>query len=154
MVPVAKRLGRPRNRKLAALVDKPPGDLWLPSLARKELSGHAFRYTIVLPLLSGSGEEVFSVQQHIPDLIRLLNARFKGCTTSGDRPAYIGYWVPGAGGDSGKDRSTSLMVYSRVSDDVDEFFGHLKTALKEIGRQEEILIERADVWLTPAARTR
>lgn len=46
------------------------------------------------------------------------------------------------------------MVYARVSDTVDEFFAQLKAVLKEIGQQEEILIERADVWLTPAANAR
>lgn len=51
----------------------------------------------------------------------------------------------------GVDRSTNLLVYARVADKVDEFFGRLKAVLKEIGRQEEILIERADVWLTPSA---
>lgn len=42
------------------------------------------------------------------------------------------------------------MVYARVSNHVDEFFSRLKAVLKEIGHQEEILIERADVWLMPA----
>ncbi|OYV86510.1 MAG: hypothetical protein B7Z73_11620 [Planctomycetia bacterium 21-64-5] len=84
--------------------------------------------------------------------MRLLIARFKGCTSTGDRPPFIGYWYPEGANESGVDRSTNLMVYSRVSDSVDDFFGRLKAILKEIGRQEEILIERADVWLTPAAR--
>lgn len=150
---MARRPVRPRNPKLAALLDKPPGNLWLPSLARKELDGHACRYTIVLPLLSGSGEEVFSLAHDIPDLTRLLIARFKGCTSTGDRPPFIGYWVPDGTNGSDVDRSTNLVVYARVSDNVDEFFGHLKAVLKEIGRQEEVLIERADVWLTPAAPT-
>lgn len=152
MVHVPRRHVRPENPKLAALVNKPPGDLWLPSLAHNELAGNAYRYTIVLPLLSGSGEEVFSLDHDdIPDLTRLLNARFKGCTSTGGRPPFLGYWDPGSG-ETGVDRSTNLMVYSRVSDTVDEFFGQLKSVLKEIGRQEEVLIERADVWLTPAAR--
>lgn len=104
MVRVARGPARLRNPKLAALVNKPPGDLWLPSLVRNELAGHA-----------------------------------------------IGYWVPHGSDDSGVDRSTNLMVYARVADIVDEFFANPKQALKEIGRQEEILIERADVWPTPAA---
>jgi hypothetical protein len=41
-----------------------------------------------------------------------------------------------------------------VSDTVDEFFACLKAALKVIGRQEVILVERADVWLTPATNAR
>lgn len=153
MVPVAKKLVRPRNPKLAALLEKPSGDLWLPSLTRKELDGHAYRYTIVLPLLTGEGDEVFSVRHDIPDLTRLLNARFKGCTFAGDRPPFIGHWMVEETSESGIDRSTNLLVYARVADKVDEFFSHLKAVLKEIGRQEEILIERADVWLTPAARS-
>lgn len=150
---MAKKPLRPRNPNLDALIEKPSGDLWLPSLARNELDGHAYRYTVVLPLLSGAGDELFSFRHDIPDLIRLLIARFKGCTSTGDRPPFVGYWFPDSGGDSGVDRSTNLMVYSRVSGNVDEFFGLLKTVLKEIGHQEEILIERADVWLTPAATT-
>lgn len=154
MVPVAKRPGRPQNPKLAALVDKPPGDLWLPSLARSELAGHAYRYTIVLPLLSGPGEEVFSLHYDLRDVTLLLNARFRGCTSTGDRPPFIGHWVPQGAGDSGVDRSTNLIVYARVSDIVEDFFAQLKVVLKQIGGQEEILIERADVWLTPAANAR
>lgn len=145
-----KRPDRPRNPKLAALIDTPPGNLWLPSLARKELEGYAYRYTIVLPLLSGSGEEVFSIRHDISDLTRLLNVRFKGCTSSGDRPPFIGYWLPESADDNGVDRSTNITVYTRVSNQVEEFFGRLKSALREIGRQEEILVERTDVWLTPS----
>lgn len=153
MAHVAKRPLRARNPNLDALFETPPGNLWLPSLARNELDGHAYRYTVVLPLLSGSGDEVFSFREDIPDLLRLLIARFKGCTSTGDRPPFVGYWFPDGGSDSGVDRSTNLIVYSCVSSDVDEFFGRLKTVLREIGHQEEILIERADVWLTPAAAT-
>lgn len=104
----------------------------------------------MLPLLSGSGEEIFSIRDDILDLTLLLNLRFKGCTLTGDRPPFIGYWLPDGADDTGVDRSTNVIVYARVSNHVEQFFGRLKAALKAIGRQEEILVERTDVWLTPA----
>lgn len=149
---MAEKAVRLKNPDLAALFNEPSGDLWLPSLARRELNGHAYRYTIVLPLLSGAGDEVFSPRD-VLDVVRLLIARFKGCTSTGDRPPLVGYWISEGGDGTGIDRSTTLMVYARVADSVDAFFGRLKTVLKEIGRQEEILIERSDVWLAPAIPT-
>jgi hypothetical protein len=141
------------NPDLARLLRLPPEDLWLPSLRNKQLSGRAYRYTLLLPLLDGEGNEVFSTTHDIPDLNRLLNARFLGSTSTSDtpKPALLGYWL-GEEGSGRMERSMSITVYSRVIDEADLFFEYLKSALKHIGKQQEVLIERVDVWL-PTDRT-
>ncbi len=48
------------------------------------------------------------------------------------------------------DRNTAITVYSRQLQAADLFFQYLKAALKRIGGQQEILIERASVWLPTA----
>ncbi|MBI3464011.1 MAG: hypothetical protein HY000_13275 [Planctomycetes bacterium] len=134
--------------ELARLLHVPPEDLWLPSLRNRQLSGRAYRYTLVLPLLDGQGNEVFSSTRDIPDLNRLLNARFLGSTNTSDtpKPPLLGYWL-GEEGSAGMERNMSITVYSRVIDEADLFFEYLKAALKNIGKQQEVLIERVDVWL-------
>lgn len=145
----AEAISRP---ELAHLLRVPPEDLWLPSLKHRQLVGRAYRYTLVLPLLDAQGNEVFSSTHDVPDLNRLLNARFLGSTNTSDtpKPPLLGYWL-GKEGSAGMERSMSITVYSRVTDEADLFFEYLKSALKKIGDQQEVLIERVDVWL-PGAR--
>ena len=60
---------------LTALESVPPGDL------RPALQGYAYRFTLVLPLLSDTGKEVFSGLQ-CALLSRLFNRRFGGYLAS------------------------------------------------------------------------
>ena len=122
--------------ELAHLLHVPPDDLWLPSLRNRQLSGRAYRYTLVLPLLDGQGNEVFSSTRDIPNLTRLLNARFLGSTNTSDtpKPPLLGYWL-GEEGSAGMERNMSITVYSRVIDEADLFFEYLKSALKKIGKK-------------------
>jgi hypothetical protein len=77
-----------------------------------------------------------------------LNARFLGSTATSDtpKPPLLGFWL-GEEGSGGMERNMSITVYSRVIDEADLFFEYLKSALKNIGKQQEVLIERVDVWL-------
>jgi hypothetical protein len=61
-----------RKLDLSRLYQDPPEDLRLASLHEGRVEGLAFRYTIILPLYSEqTGEEVFSLDNHVTDLIRL-----------------------------------------------------------------------------------
>lgn len=141
-----------RRRELARLYDQPAGELQLASLAQGRLEGHAYRWTIILPLLSETGEEVFSVDRDIGAITRLLDVRFGGCTTNAPtpQPPLHGSWMPDDADQPVIDRNTAITVYSRQLEAADAFFQYLKAALKRIGGQQEILIERASVWLPSA----
>jgi hypothetical protein len=141
-----------RNRELSSLYDEPASDVRLPSLARGRLEGHAYRWTIILPLLSETGDEVFSVDRDIGAITRLLDVRFGGCTTNAPtpQPPLHGSWMPDRADQPAIDRNTAIVVYSRQLEAADLFFQYLKSVLKLIGQQQEILIERASVWLPSA----
>jgi len=132
------------------------GDLHVPSLslAPPQLHGHAYRFMIVLPLLSQTGEAVFT-ELHLQRLHRLLDHRFGGVLASSSiaHPTWYGSYLPKANGDPVKDYHCVMYVYTRQTDAADRFFQNLKTILKTAGFQEqdEILIERAPVWLVEAA---
>ena len=145
---------RRRKLDLSQLQKQPPENLRLASLARGSVEGHAYRYTMILPLLSETGEEVFSVEQHVPLITQLLDRRFGGCTvtTPTPHPPLRGTWLPDDAADSVADQHMALQVYARPIEAADRFFQYLKTRLKAVGRQEEIVIERADVWLLSSAR--
>lgn len=125
-------------------------DLRLVSLSRKPptLQGHAYRFKIVLPLLSEAGEEVFSVHQ-LAMLHELLDHRFGGSLASSNvaSPTWYGSYAPETGAEPVKDYHCILYVYARPTDAADRFFQILKSILKEAGLQDEVLIERAPVWL-------
>jgi hypothetical protein len=116
------------------------------------LEGHAYRWTIILPLLSETGEEVFSVDRDVGAITRLLDVRFGGCTTNAPtpQPPLHGSWMPDDADQPTIDRNTAITVYSRQLEAADLFFQYLKAALKQMGQQQEILIERASVWLPSA----
>jgi len=125
-------------------------DLRLASLSRKPpaLQGHAYRFKIVLPLLSQTGEEVFSVHQ-LTALHELLDHRFGGSLASSNvaSPTWYGSYAPESGTQPVKDYHCILYVYTRPIDAADRFFQILKSILKQAGLQDEVLIERVPVWL-------
>jgi hypothetical protein len=120
-------------------------------LTPPRLQGHAFRFKIVLPILSQTGEEVFTAD-HLIVLHDLLNRRCGGsmASASGTSPTWYGSYQPQPEAESVKDYNTVFYVYTRQIDAADRFFGLLKTILKKAGKQDEILIERAAVWLVEA----
>jgi hypothetical protein len=145
-----------KRRKLetAPLERQPPDDLRLPSLvADKRLEGHALRYTLVLPLLSEFGEEVFSFEDHLGPLLRLLSRRFGGFTRTAHipQPPLLGGWYPEGAPAPVLDQNLEIRVYARqIPDAADHFFQRLKSLLLKAvvyQPQEEILIERVPVWL-------
>ena len=145
---------RRRKLEVAALERHPPDDLRLPSLiADKRLEGHALRYTIILPLLSEHGDEVFSFELHLGPLLRLLSRRFGGFTRTAHvpQPPLLGGWLPEGAPAPVMDQNLEIRVYCRqIPDAADNFFQHLKTLLLSAVAhqpQEEILIERVPVWL-------
>ncbi len=130
------------------LLADPAGELRLESLVKQNLlSGFAWRYTVIIPLLSEIGEEVFSLQDDLPPLTAFLNHRFGGSTSLSHQggPPLVGNW-DGVWGDS-QDQNTSIMVYSRTVKVADVLFGRIKEILKQVGVQEEILIEKCQVTL-------
>jgi hypothetical protein len=130
----------------------PAAELRVPSLGEGRLHGHAHRYLIVLPLLSHSGEPVLSLQNHLDPLQVLLAERFGGytMTTPAPQPPYQGGWMPQGKVRLETDWNLILQVYSRPIPEADQFFGYLKSILRKMLRQEEVLIERTAVWLIPA----
>jgi hypothetical protein len=130
-------------------------DLRVPSLALDppRLQGHAFRFTIVLPLLSQTGEVVYT-SDHLRRLVEALDRRCGGILASSSlsHPTWYGSYVPEPGAEPVKDYHTILYIYTRQTDAADRFFQLLKTILKTAGlqEQEEILVERTPVWLVEA----
>lgn len=150
---------RRRVLDLAILDSIPPESLRLPSLDRGILHGPAYRYTITLPLFSKDGEEIFSQQQHIGQLVALLSRRFGGYTRTSTTPhaPLEGGWLPKPLGSPVVDRNIWIQVYARIEAEgvvnpADLFFGYLKTLLMKAAyvKQDEILVERAHVELLPA----
>jgi hypothetical protein len=131
-------------------------DLRVPSLLLHppRLEGYAYRYKIVLPLLSASGEEVFT-EEHLLALFDMFERRCGGSLASSGvaHPAWYGSYRPDPGAAPVKDYHTVIYVYTRPIDAADRFFQLLKSMLKIAGfqEQEEILMERAPMWLVEAA---
>lgn len=120
----------------------------LESLVKgSRLEGWAYRFTVVIPLLSEAGEEVFSLREDLPYLTSLLNHRFGGSTSPSHSvgPPLVGAWEGALG--PCQDQNTSIMIYSRRVSAAEDFFRKLKAVLKAVGVQEEVLIEKADVTL-------
>lgn len=131
------------------------GDLRLPSLLLDppRVEGYAYRFTIVLPLLSASGDAVFA-DYHLSALHDLFDERFGGSLTSSSvaHPAWYGTYRPSPDEPPVKDYHSIFYIYTRPTDAADRFFQLLKSLLKKAGLQEqdEILMERAPVWLVEA----
>jgi hypothetical protein len=152
---LARKRSKPNSKPadpFLPLISSPTGELRLESVLKQgRLEGHAWRYTIVLPLLSEKGDAVFTIHGHLADLTVLLNRRFGGSTllTPAPQPPITGAWES-TPGKTERDQNTSVMVYSRPVESADQFFGFLKSILKQVGVQQEILIEKSIVWLVPA----
>ncbi|MCI0458533.1 MAG: hypothetical protein L0Z62_16340 [Gemmataceae bacterium] len=142
-----------------AALDAVTEELRLPSLLQTppRVQGHAYRFMIVLPLLSETGEVVFT-DDHLRALHELLGRRCGGSLASSSltHPAWHGSYRPDPEAESVSvtDSHTIFYVYTRQTDAADRFFGLLKAALKKAGGQDEILIERAPVWLVEAIPAR
>jgi hypothetical protein len=146
---VAKTSRRRRNLDLSALYSRPEGELRLASLAEGRIEGLAHRYTLIIPLYSEeTGAELFSSRQHIPAILRLLGARFGGCTVLSSTR---GTWLPTNSDAVASDLSLHIYVYARCQEDgpVVEFFQYLKERLRRFANQEEVTLERFQVELLP-----
>jgi hypothetical protein len=145
-----------RKRFDLSMFDSISEDLRLPSLSLDppRLEGFAYRYKIVLPLLSADGEEVFT-DHHLSILFDLFERRCGGSLASSStaHPPWYGSYRPDPESVPVKDYHTVIYVYTRPIDPADRLFQLLKTALKKAGSQEqdEILMERAPMWLVEAA---
>jgi hypothetical protein len=131
-------------------------DLRVPSLLLDppRLEGYVYRYKIVLPLLSASGEEVFT-EHHLLILFDLFERRCGGSLASSGvaHPGWFGSYRPSADMPPVKDYHTVIYVYTRPIDAADRLFQLLKSVLKKAGyqEQEEILMERSPMWLVESA---
>ena len=145
-----------RRRFDLSLLESVREDLRLPSLLLDppRVEGYAYRYKIVLPLLSASGEEVFT-DHHLAILFDLFERRCGGSLASSSiaHPPWYGSYRPDPAASPVKDYHTVIYVYTRPIDAADRLFQLLKSVLKKAGfqEQEEILMERAPMWLVEAA---
>jgi hypothetical protein len=136
------------NKLLTALESVPPGDL------RPALQGYAHRFTLVLPLLSETGKEVFS-GGHCALLSRLFNRRFGGYLASAreGHPPWYGSWLPPGVYEPVIDRHMLFVVYTAQTTAAMDFFRYLKWVLQleHVAHQEVVVIEHSTVWLVEAA---
>src|SRR5262249_11012551 len=145
---VGKRRARSANlaADLQALSQAVRDDLSLPSLRDRpaRVQGYAFRFFLVLPLLSAEGSRVFT-DEHLSHLFKLFNARFGGCLASSSRSGapYFGEYLP-EGTEPVRDYHTVIIVYGNPIESSDRFFQQLKAILRTapLTQQDEILIER------------
>jgi hypothetical protein len=148
-------MARKRKLRLTDLENHPHEDFRLPSLLENNrLEGAALRYTIFLPLLSDRGEEVFSYEDHIGPILRLLSRRFGGFTRSNISPqsSIQGGWFPEGAEKAVIDQHLEIRIYCRNIEAADQFFRRLKSLLLNSVRhqpQDEILVEKVPVWLVP-----
>jgi hypothetical protein len=137
--------------ELQVLNQRFPQDLFLPSLRERSprVHGHAFRFFLVLPLYSAEGNVVFTEEQ-LGDLYVLFNTRFGGCLVSSSRSGapFFGEYLP-EGSQPVRDYHTVIIVYANPIEASDSFFRELKSILRTapLIRQDEILIERSEVYL-------
>jgi len=126
-------------------------DLFLPSLRDKpaRVQGYAFRFFLVLPLMSSEGNRVFT-DEHLSHLFLLFNSRFGGCLASSSRSGapFFGEYLP-EGTKPVRDYHTVVIVYANPIEPSDRFFLELKSILRKapLIEQDEILIERSEVYL-------
>jgi hypothetical protein len=148
---VAKRK-KPDREILASVTE----ELRLPSLGLDppRVEGFAYRFKLLLPVLSATGEPVFT-GYHLRILHELFDEQFGGslASTGTTQPAWYGSYRPTPDAEPVQDFHCILYVYTRQIEAADRFFQLLKTWLKTAGLQEqdEILIERAPVWLVETA---
>lgn len=140
-----KRRSEPTLEELLAVLEAtPPGDL------RPKLDGYAYRFTILLPLLSSTGREVFSGLS-CALLYRLFERRFGGflASASEGNPPWYGSWLPEGTHESITDRHMLLVIYTAQRTEADQFFQHLKWVLQleHIAEQDVVVIEKIPVWL-------
>ena len=138
-----------KKLNLSRLYTEPPDDMRLASLQDGRVEGLAFRYTIIIPLFSEqTGQEIFSLDSHVIDLMQLLGQRFGGFTLL---PVSRGAWIPEGTRVIEGDRIIHVYVYTRQQDGVvDRFFQYLKYRLKSFSGEEEIVIEKTEVQLLGA----
>ncbi len=128
-----------------------PQDLFLASLREDppRLHGFAFRFFLVLPLHSSEGKPVFT-DEHLSRLLWLFDKRFGGClaATSLSGAPFFGEYLSD-GTLPVRDYHTVIYVYANPIEASDQFFQKLKAVLRlaPMIRQDEILIERSEVYL-------
>jgi hypothetical protein len=150
---VARKKASPSDlvRQLQILNESIREELSLPSLRGQPpgVHGYAYRFFLVLPLLSSEGNRVFT-DEHLSQLFLLFNTRFGGCLASSSRSGapFFGEYLP-QGTEPVRDYHTVVIVYANPIAPSDRFFQELKTILKKapLIEQDEILIERSEVYL-------
>ena len=136
---------------LQALSEAISQDLFVPSLrgVPPRLQGFAFRFFLVLPLYTSTGQRVFT-DEHISQRHFFFDARFGGCLASSSRSGapYFGEYSP-EGTQPVRDYHTIVIVYANPIESSDRFFLELKAILRKapLIEQDEILIERSEVYL-------
>jgi hypothetical protein len=113
------------------------------------VQGYAYRFFLVLPLLTSKGQRIFT-DEHLSHLFALFNSRFGGCLAASSRSGapFFGEYLP-EGTEPGRDYHTIIIVYASPIEASDRFFQELKSILRKapLIEQDEILIERSEVFL-------
>jgi hypothetical protein len=109
---------RKRKKPELAVFASVAEELRLPSLAHEppRLEGYAYRFKIVLPLLSAAGEPVFT-EDHLLLLQELFDERFGGslASTGTTQPTWYGSYRPEPGSETVQDYHCILYVYTSKS---------------------------------------
>ena len=109
-------MARRRNPFDLSILSAVEEDLRLPTLALDppRVEGYAHRFMIVLPLLSATGEAVYT-EHHVSLLHELFDARFGGslASTSIAHPAWYGSYRPDPDAPTVKDYLCIFYVYAR-----------------------------------------
>jgi hypothetical protein len=150
---VAKKRPSPADllAELQALNQRIPDALSLPSLRGQppRVQGYAYRFFLVLPLFTAEGDRVFT-EEHLGRLSYLFSTRLGGCLVSSSRSGapFFGEYLP-EGTTPVRDYHTIIIVYANLIEPSNRFFQELKLILKKapLVEQEEILVERAEVYL-------
>jgi hypothetical protein len=147
------RRARPHlEQELEALNLLIPEELRLPSLRAHpaRVQGYAYRFFLVLPLMDAEGQRVFP-DEILARLYQFFDSRFGGCLVASSRSGapFFGEYLPQAGQPPVRDYHTVIMVYANPIEASDRLFVELKAILRRapLIQQEEILIERSEVYL-------
>jgi hypothetical protein len=136
------------SARLHGLSQSVDEEIRLPSLCERpaRVQGYAFRFFLVLPLYTATGNRVFT-DEHITQLLAVFDNRFGGCLATSSRSGapFFGEYLP-EGTVPVRDYHTVIIVYASPSD---RFFRELKLILRAapLVEQEEILVERSEVYL-------
>ena len=114
------------------------------------LEGPTYRFTVWMPIRSGSSQTIFNADQ-IGELLDLFCIRFGGCsiTAVDGRVPWEGVWLDETG-NRVDDRHLLFVVYSAQSKKAIRFFQFLRWMLQIAGNQDIVVVELLPVEIVDA----